>query len=72
MQAPTEATRKKWRNWYRSQRMAAQTNHIKKPCNNRQLARLKSWHNVVQENQIEQLWFDLEGASDTKNVRIML
>ena len=37
-----------------------------------QLARLKSWHMVFQYDQIEHLWFDLEGESYTEDARIMI
>ena len=49
-----------------------QNNRIRTPWNGRQLTRLKSWHNVVQEDQIGQLSFDLAGAADTEDARMML
>ena len=52
--------------------ITAQTNQTRKLWNNRKLWRLKSWKNVVQEDHIGQLWFDIEWETDTEDVRMML
>ena len=52
--------------------ITTQTNCIRKPLNGRQLSRLKSWHNIVKEDHIGQLCYDLEGAADIENVRITI
>ena len=36
------------------------------------MKRLKSWHKLVQEDYIGQLWFDLNGAEKTEDARMML
>ena len=50
----------------------SQKQGIMKPWNYRKLSRIKYWHNIVQEDQIGQLWFDLEGALDTEDSKMML
>ena len=43
-----------------------------KNCNYRQLASIKCWNNVVQQDQVGQMWINLEGAADTEDARVIL
>ena len=49
-----------------------QNQRTRKLWNIRQLERIKYWHNVVQEDHIRKLWFDMEGSADTEYERMML
>ena len=72
MKSPAEATRNNGGSGKGHISITAQINHTRKPWNNRQLEMLKSWHNVVQEYQIGQLWFGLEGAADIEDARMTI
>ena len=59
MQATAEATGNNGESGTSKRTITAQTNRTKKQWNSRQLARLKYWHHMVQEDQIGQIWFDI-------------